>query len=305
MIGTHMATTLRARGYETFGIARSSASSRMEGIAPEGVYRVDVLDRDHLQATVEAVRPDLVVHLAAQAYNGRSWDTETLTHQTNILGTLNVLKSVRAVVPEARVVLACSSAEYGDFDPADVPLKEDHPLRPITPYGISKVATENLGFQYYANFGLNVYLPRLFIHVGTGHPPATAIQNFARQLAMIARGKMEPVLRVGNLETGRDFVDVRDGVAAINLLVERGQPGTPVNICTQTGHTIRNVLETLIEIAGLDVEVEQDPALFRPSDEPMLVGSNERIRALGWKPEYTLRETLEAVYRDWLDRIDR
>ena len=129
-------------------------------------------------------------------------------------------------------MLACSSAEYGNIRPDECPLKEERLLQPFSPYGVSKVGVECLGFQYHANYGMAVYLPRLFIHVGTGHPPATAIQNFARQLALIAKGKAEPVMKVGVLTTARDFIDVRDGVEGMMLLLEAGQPGRPVNICT-------------------------------------------------------------------------
>ena len=146
-------------------------------------------------------------------------------------------------------------------------------------------------------------LPRLFIHVGTGHPPATAIQNFARQLALIRKGKLEPVIKVGRLDTARDFIDVRDGVAAMMLMIEKGCFGQPTNVCTGQAHKISDILELLLDISRLDVQVVADPALMRPSDEPLLLGDNSRIRALGWQQQYSMRTTLEAVYEDWLQRI--
>ena len=120
---------------------------------------------------------------------------------------------------------------------------EDRPLKPITPYAVTKVATELMGYQYFKNYGMTVFLPRMFIHVGTGHPPATAIQNFSRQLALIAKGRLPPLLRVGNLDTARDFIDVPDGVNGMMCLLEKGRPGIPVNICTGTAHSIRDTLE--------------------------------------------------------------
>jgi len=290
-------------GWDTFGIARSSAASR---IAPEdhhGVFRCDILDENAVFKVIEKAQPDVVMHFAAQAFNGSSWEMEWITHQTNCLGTFNVLDCCRQIVPAARIVLACSSAEYGDVQPHDCPLAEDRPLHPITPYGVSKVATENLGFQFFRNYGMKIFLPRLFIHVGTGHPPATAIQNFARQIALIAHGRLEPVVRVGNLQTARDFIDVRDGVRALMLLLERGEAGKPMNICNGEAVTIAQALETLIEISGCNVQVETDPALLRPSDEPLLLGDNSRLKALGWNRQYTIRQTLEAVYNDWMVRV--
>jgi GDP-4-dehydro-6-deoxy-D-mannose reductase len=200
------------------------------------------------------------------------------------------------------VLLACSSAEYGDVQPEECPLVEDRPLRPITPYGVSKVATENLGYQYFKNYGLKVFLPRLFIHVGTGHPPATAIQNFARQVALIAKGRSEPVIRVGRLDTARDFIDVRDGVAGMMRLLDQGRAGDPINICTGEAVTIRQTLDMLLELGGVRAEVREDPALLRPTDEPLLLGDNRKLRALGWERRFPIRETLAGVLNDWMQR---
>lgn len=304
MIGSHFANATGQNGGSIFGIARNSASSRIAASPDPNIFRVDILDRDALDNVMRRVQPDLVIHMAAQAFNSISWQTEETTHLNNYQGTVNVLKTTQAVVPGASVILACSSAEYGDIQPEDCPLVEERFLRPITPYGVSKAATECLGYQYFSNFGLKVFLPRLFIHVGTGHPPATAIQNFARQLALIAKGKLEPVVRVGNLESARDFIDVRDGVSAMMMMLEKGVPGVPVNICTGTAYKISDILERLIRISGLDIKIETDKDLFRPSDEPLLLGDNSRLCELGWEQQYTIDQTLQAVYEDWLSRIN-
>lgn len=304
MIGSHCAEATRKRGWQTFGLARNSASSRIAADPDPTILRVDILDRDALEDAVVKIKPDLVIHMAAQAFNSISWKTEETTHLANYQGTVNVLKTTQKNAPHASVILACSSAEYGDIRPEDCPLTEERFLRPITPYGVSKAATECLGYQYFTNFGLKVFLPRLFIHVGTGHPPATAIQNFARQLALIAKGKLEPVVRVGNLESARDFIDVRDGVTAMMVMLEKGSPGVPMNVCTGTAYKISDILDRLIRISGLDIKVETDENLFRPSDEPLLLGDNSRITSLGWKQRYSIDETLQAVYEDWVSRVE-
>jgi len=303
MIGLHFAHAAREAGWETFGIARNSASSRIAAMEDSSVIRCDMMDYQALDEVFRSIKPDIVVHMAAQAFNGVSWKMEWSTHQTNYLGTVNVLRCCRVNVPEAKLLVACSSAEYGDVKPEDCPLKEDRPLRPISPYGVTKVATEALGFQHFHNYGMQVYLPRLFIHVGTGHPPATAIQNFARQLALISKGRLGPEVHVGNLTTARDFIDVRDGVAAMMLLLAKGPVGQPVNICTGEAVSIEEVLHTLIEISGQKVTIVADPELTRPSDEPLLLGDNTRLKNLGWTRKYTMRQTLEAVYADWRARI--
>jgi GDP-4-dehydro-6-deoxy-D-mannose reductase len=303
VIGSQIARLASSQGYETFRIARSGAASRMAVLQDKKVFRCDILDRGALEGVVDRIKPDLVIHLAAQAYNGIPWEMEDITHLTNYTGTLNVLKACRRLVPEAKLVLACSSAAYGDVKSEDTPLQEARPLRPITPYGVTKAATEALGYQYCKNCGMAVFLPRLFIHVGTGHPPATAIQIFARQLALISRTMAPPTVRVGNLATARDFVDVRDGARAMLLLAEKGTPGDPINVCSGTAHGISQILEMLLEISGQKVEILADPQLLRPSNELLLLGDNTKLKALGWSPHYSTRETLATVYEDWLARI--
>lgn len=304
MIGSHFAVKMRALGYETYGIARSSSASRMAVNQDASIIRCDMTDRSALDEIVKNLEPEIVIHMAAQAFNGLSWQMEDYTHYANYNSTLNLLRSCRKHCTDAKILLACSSAEYGDVIESDCPLQENRMLKPITPYGISKVVTEMLGYQYYKNYNMNIFLPRLFIHVGTGHPPATAIQNFAMQLALIAKNKAKPTLKVGNLQTSRDFVDVRDGVDAMLIMLEKGKPGDPVNICTGKAYSIADILDMLVEISGLEVNIVQDKTLLRPSDEPLLLGDPSRIMGMGWKPKYSIKETLTAVYQDWIKRCD-
>ncbi len=304
MVGSHFMSLYQGEGHEVYGLARNSAASRIAAVQPANIIRCDILERDALMETFKALKPDIIIHMAAQAFNGESWKMEYMTHRTNYFGTLNVLYCAHELNTDVKVLLACSSAEYGNITPNDCPLCEDRPLLPWTPYGVSKAGEEMLGRQYALNFGLKVFLPRMFIHVGTGHPPVTAIQNFARQLALIKKGKIEPIIRVGNLETARDFIDVRDGTAAMKLLIEKGQPGEPYNICTAHAHKIEDILNILIELAGIDVQVIHNKELFRVADEPLLLGDNSKITRLGWKQKYTIRETLQNVLEDWYNRID-
>ncbi len=303
MVGSHFMKSYKDEGAEVLGVARNSASSRMAAIQDESIRRCDILDRDALMRVMKDFKPDVVIHMAAQAFNGDSWNLEYLTHETNYIGTLNVLYCVREAVPEAKLLLACSSAEYGDIKEEDCPLKEDRLLKPHTPYGVSKAGVENLGRQYALNYGMKVFLPRMFIHVGTGHPPATAIQNFARQLALIKAGKMEPELHVGNLTTYRDYIDVRDGVKAMRLMLEKGNPGEPYNICNGKAFKIQEILDMLIKISGTETKVVSDKALFRMADEPLLLGDLSKIKALGYERGYTMEETLTDVFHDWEERI--
>ncbi len=303
MIGSHFMKSYKDDGYEVYGLARNSASSRMAAVQAADIIRSDILDRDAMVRVFKKIEPDIIVHMAAQAFNGDSWNLEYLTHQTNYIGTLNVLNAAREVVPKVKIILACSSAEYGNITEEDCPLVEERLLKPHTPYGVSKVGVENLGLQYALNYGMEIYLPRLFIHVGTGHPPATAIQNFARQLALIKKGVIEPEIHVGNLTSARDFIDVRDGVRAIRLIVEKGNPAEPYNICNNKAYKIQEILDMLVEISGTNAKVVSDKSLFRPADEPLLLGDNSKITAFGYKREYSMHKTLEDVFADWESRI--
>ncbi len=303
MVGGEFARAYKEQGHEVVGIARPSAPARMYESKRSDVIRCDLLDRDQIEKVIADVNPDLVIHMAAQAFNGLSWQCETLTHQTNYFGSLNLIRAVSHMKTPAKMLLACTSAEYGSFKPEECPLKEDRDLRPITPYGASKAGMEMLAYQYMANYGLKIFLPRMFIHVGTGHPPATAIQNFARQLAMAKKGLCEPEIHVGNLNTSRDFIDVRDGVNGMMLLAASDMVGVPVNICTGTAYKISDILNWLIELAGIKVKVVRDERFVRISDEPTLVGDNSRLKSLGWKQKYTIKQTLQAVLDDWMKRV--
>ena len=303
MIGSHFMKSFKDDGYEVYGVARNSATSRMAAVQDPSIIRLDILERDAMIRIFKDIKPDIIVHMAAQAFNGDSWRLEYLTHETNYIGTLNVLYAAREVVPEAKILLACSSAEYGNITEEDCPLVEDRLLKPHTPYGVSKVGVENLGLQYALNYNMKVYLPRLFIHVGTGHPPATAIQNFARQLALIKKGVIEPEIHVGNLSSARDFIDVRDGVRAMRLILDSGKPAEPYNICNHKAYKIQEILDMLVEISGTNARVVSDKALFRLADEPLLLGDNSKITALGYTREYSMHKTLEDVFADWESRI--
>jgi len=303
MIGRHFDQACQQAGWQTFGIARNSSASRLADEPLQGLYGCDVTDRDSLAKIFEQHHFDVVAHFAAQAFNSLSWEQPWYTHQVNVFGTLNVLECVKKYCPKAKVLLACSSAEYGLTKVSDGLLSENRELKPVSPYGVSKVATEHLGYQYFLNYGLQVYLPRLFIHVGTGHPPATAIQNFARQIARIKKGVQKPVMTVGNLDSSRDFIDVRDGVAAMMRLLESDLVGQPVNVATGKAHSIRYVLDTLLKLADIAVDVQESTELLRPSDEEILLGDNSKLLGLGWTQQHSFEDTLKAVLSDWMSRV--
>jgi len=305
MIGKHLAKVLHEAGYEVAGLSRATSASRY-AISKTFYthFQGDILDREFLKSAWATWKPELVFHLAAQAYNGESWKAEDSTYLLNIGGSRNVFEACRQYSPGARVIPACSSAEYGVVPDALMPIHEERtPLHPITPYGVSKASMEMMAHQYGENYGMDFVLPRLFIHVGPDHPPVTALQNFARQLAAISLGLQEPVMRVGNLESSRDFVDVRDGVEALRLLAETGKRGEVYNLCSGKAWTMQESLDLLVEISGCTVDVRQDAGLIRLSDEKVLLGDPGKLAALGWRASTPFRQTLRDIFENWVKRL--
>lgn len=256
---------------------------------------VDVTDARSVQAAVGAAEPGVLYHLAAFTHVGDSWRDPEQALAVNVLGTLHVLAAARASGRPCRVVVVSSSEVYGRAGAEDMPLSEDAPMRPVSPYAASKAAAEMVALQEALGHGGDVVRVRPFNHTGPGQSAAFAVPALARRVAE-AEAARAPAIRAGNLQARRDFTDVRDVVRAYRLLAELGRAGEVYNVCSGVDVAIGEVLERLIEIAGVKLSVEQDPALARPSDTPCIRGDASRLAAAtGWKPEIPLAGTLEAV----------
>ncbi len=307
-VGSHLAEYLLEKNYEVFGSVRWRSKrdniAHLEAAKSITLIETDIKDPLSVRQTISEARPDEVYHLAAQSFVPASWAAPAETLDTNIQGQLNVLEAVREVVPDATVHVVGSSEEYGLVFPDEVPIDEDQPLRPLSPYGVSKVAQDLLGWQYFRSFGMNVVRTRAFNHTGPRRGEVFVTSNFAKQLADIAKGNRKPIMKVGNLEASRDFSDVRDTVKAYYLVVTRGEPGKVYNIASGKGRTIQSMLDILLEISGLDVEVVQDPSRMRPSDVMVLEGSYQRVKEeLGWEPRIPFEQTMKDLYEFWLERV--
>ena len=293
MIGTALSEHLKDLGYEVSGISRSTSDARYE---PRDHYLGDILDTAFVKRVFKDFKPDVVFHLAAQAFNGESWAAEQTTYITNIQGSRNIFEACRDYAPAARVIPACSSAEYGKTEKQ--PISENTPLKPISPYGVTKACMEMMGQQFADNYDMDFVFPRLFIHVGTGHPPYTAIQNFAKQFA-----EQRETISVGNVDTGRDYVDIRDGVKALSLLMIDGEAGEVYNVCSGELHSTDFLLFLFEKISGYNPTIISNKNLFRPSDEKSLLGNPQKINRIGWNAEIPIKKTLEWVYNDWRMRL--
>ena len=304
--GSHLVDYMLTRNdCEIFGIQRwRSRTENIEHFADKiTILECDLRDATSTRDTLERVRPDWIFHLAAQSFVPTSWIAPTESLTTNIFGQLNVFEAVRKIGLKCRIQLACSSEEYGMVFPNEVPIKETNPLRPLSPYAVSKVTQDMLGYQYWMSFQVDSVRTRGFNHEGPRRGPVFVASDFAKQIADIEKGRKPPVLRVGNLEAKRDFTDVRDMVRAYWLALEKCEPGEVYNICSGTAWSIQKVLDHLLSLTKTKIEVKQDPARLRPSDVPILLGDNSKfVKATGWKPVIPFEKTLADMLEYWRAR---
>ena len=302
--GSHLVERLLAGGHEVLALVHAATSH--QGLPDHPRLRPvagDLLDPAALAEAVQDARPDLIFHLAGQAYPARSWDTPAQTLAINTGGTANVLPAAVAI-GRPRVVVVTSAEIYGELRPDELPLTETSPARPRHPYGVSKLAAGELVRVYWARYGLPVVEARPFNHIGPRQARGFVVPDFAAQLAAIRLGQQPPVMRVGNLSPQRDFTDVRDVAAAYLRLAEAGRPGEAYLICSGQPVSVRHLLDTLIELAGVAVDVQTDAARLNPSDTPCLYGSNAKIAAdTGWQPAIPLRQSLADALDDWEGRL--
>jgi GDP-4-dehydro-6-deoxy-D-mannose reductase len=302
--GSHLAEYLLAEHpeVEIFGLYRWR--SRMENIehvrSRVTLLECDLRDYTSVHAALAASRPEAIFHLAAQSFVPSSWTAPNETLTTNITGQTNLFEAIRALGLDPVVQLACSSEEYGLVLPDEVPIKETNPLRPLSPYAVSKVTQDYLGYQYFMSYGLKAIRTRGFNHTGPRRGHVFVTSNFCSQVAAIELGLQEPVIRVGNLDAVRDFTDVRDMVRAYWLAATKGKPGEVYNIATGEGIVIREMLDKIIRLAQVEVKVETDPARLRPSDVEILIGDSSKFRAdTGWEPRIPFDQTLRDLLDHW------
>ncbi len=303
-VGSHLVDYLTdIQGLEVHGTRRPR--SRDEFTRPDIQYHEgDITDYTSIADLISIIEPDYIFHLAAQSFVPLSWRAPRTTLETNITGTLNILEAIRASKRDIKVQVAGSSEEYGIVNSEECPVTETQPLRPLSPYGISKIACDLLAQQYYHSYDLHTIITRAFNHTGPRRGEQFVTSKIAKQLALIKLGKAEPVLTLGNLQAVRDFTDVRDVVRAYWLAVKHCLPGQPYNIGTGIGHTIEQVVHLLEEVSEVKFELKQDPQFMRPSDVPRLVCDSTTFRsATGWKPEILFRQTLKDLFDYWMRRL--
>jgi GDP-4-dehydro-6-deoxy-D-mannose reductase len=290
-VGRYLLDALRAEDAEVFACGGPNDRGEHDCI-------VDVRDERTLRRALEAFRPTVVFHLAAQTFVPDALRAPVETYETNVMGTGRLVQAVRGYAADSRVriVFASSAEVYGARDPSEYPLRESLDLRPVNPYGASKAAAEAILLGEARSFGTDVVIARAFNHIGPGQREDFVVASLAAQLARIAAGG-PPQLLVGNLNAARDFLDVRDVAAAYVALARGGERGEIYNVCSGRAVTIRDVLRELIAIARVPVEVREDSRRVRSADIPLSVGAPEKLRArTGWSPQIPMPRSLRDIY---------
>ncbi len=298
-IGLHLAKFLQAKGWNVVGAYLTADFNRLPKLPNLTFVHCDLRDGQRVERLVSDCDPTHVFHLGAQSLPTVSWADPVETFESNIMGSLHVFEAVRHRKRPPVVVSACSSAEYGNVQASDIPVVEEHPLRPLHPYGISKVCLDLLAREYFLDYKIPAVNLRLFNTTGPGKTN-DAPSDFVRQLIKIKKGLQSPVINVGNLKPRRAFLDVNDTVRGFYLAAMKGKRGESYNLCATTTHEIGELLRTAIRLSGVKASIRPASHLMRPSDEKIIFGSTAKFRTqTGWKPVLTIEQTLASMLKYW------
>jgi GDP-4-dehydro-6-deoxy-D-mannose reductase len=299
-VGSHLLDLLQADSAELIAWRRSPLPTPHPPL-PIHWMTVDLLDRDAVHRAIDDVRPSAIYHCAGASHVGQSWDRTSDTLAINVLATHHLFEAIRRARLKTRVLVPSSSYVYRA---SEVPITEEHPIGPNTPYGFSKLAQETLGMRVARYDGIDAIVSRSFNHIGPRQDPTFFASGVARRLALIEAGRAEPFIDVGNLDTRRDLTDVRDTVRAYRALIHIGQPGRPYNVCSGRAFAMREVLDTLLAVADVRVDVRTDPSRYRPQDSSVIAGDPRRLaEETGWTPRIPLAQTLRDVFEYWRAQV--
>lgn len=302
--GGHLAQTLLDRGDEIFGVARDAGQGLNHLSREVSPTILDMRDPQVVDNLLAEIQPDAIYHLAAQAFVPTAWADPWMTLENNIRPQLNILEAMVRQKSNARLLIVASNEVYGRVRSSELPVKEDTPLRPNNPYGVSKVAQDMLGLQYYLSHQVDVLRVRAFNHIGPRQSPIFVTASFAKQIAEIETGLIEPVLHVGNLEAKRDFTDVKDVMQAYVLLVLHGDSGEAYNVGTGRAHSIQALLDILLSFTDVDIKIAPDPNRLRPADVPVIYADNSKLRTkTGWAPTCKFEDSLRHVLDYWREEV--
>ena len=286
-VGTHMRRLLEAK----FNVIATGHGN-------------DIRDREQVSRLVKKTRPDVVINFASITTVRESFEDPERTYKVGFLGMLNLLSELKEHGFSGRLLNVSSSEVYGFPREDQLPISENTPTSPMSPYAVNKIAAETLCQQWSRTEAVEIVTARPFTHIGPGQSDRFAISSFAKQIAEIMLGKREAVIRVGNLDSTRDLTDVRDVVRAYVVLLERGSSGNIYNICSGKETLMRSLLDNLIQLSKIDIKVEQDPSLVRQQEQQRILGSFEKLhKETGWEPEISISQTLSDTLAYWLEKL--
>jgi len=267
--------------------------------------RIDLLDKGKVENIIFEFQPDYVLHLASFSSVAFSWKEPNISFQNNTNIFLNLLEAIRKLNIATRILSVGSSEEYGNVEQKDLPLTEDHPLKPVSPYAVARVSQELLSKVYAHGYGLDIVLTRSFNHIGPFQKDVFVLSSFVKQMVeMKYNGTGANKLMTGDITIIRDFTDVRDVVSAYYMLLTTGKKGEVYNVCNGIGWSLKEIIDKISRILAIDVETTPDAGLFRPDDNRAIIGSNEKLRnAVKWTPKYTLEDTLNEMILYWQKQI--
>lgn len=304
-IGSHLVRFLAGEGFSVTGTCRLPGDKPGANLEKLRFVHCDLANGQQVTQLMTDLQPTYVFHLGAQSLPTRSWEDPVETFQSNIMGSLYLFEAARRMKSMPVIVSACSSAEYGHVPESEIPVTEEYPLRPLHPYGISKVCLDLLAREYFLDYQIPAINVRLFNTTGAGKT-GDAPSDFVRQIVRIKKGLQEPVIEVGNLETERAFLDVVDTAWGFYLAALKGKPGEAYNLCADKTHRMRSILHSAMRVAGVEAEVRPVERLMRPSDEKVIFGTTRKFHAdTGWAVTRTIEDTLKAMIEYWDARTNQ
>jgi GDP-4-dehydro-6-deoxy-D-mannose reductase len=269
------------------------------------LFQVDLNNKEKADEVIEETKPDFIFHLAALASPSESFKDPLFTITSNISMQINVLEAVKKYeLFKTRILIVSSADVYGIVDPKDLPIDEQTGFHPTNPYAVSKLTQDFLGLQYATSHNLEIIRVRPFNHIGAGQSSQFVVSAFAKQIAEIEKGNKEPVIYVGNLETKRDFTDVRDIVTAYQQILEKGTIGDVYNIGSGVSYKISDILDSLLKLSSVEIDVKIDEKRLRPSDTPELVCDTRKLVGItGWRPRHSIDDTLKNILDYWREIV--
>jgi len=305
-VGKHLARYLMKDNNEILGIDLKLDGFKADELKSKiKVSEVDIKDKKSIEDIIKKFKPQQIYHLAAQSSVNLSWKDPRETFRINVFGGINILKSIKNYCPACKILVVCTAEEYGKMDKKGEAIDENFKIYPSSPYAVSKSALDFFSTIYYKAYNTQDFISRSFNHIGPGQSERFVASDFAKQIAEIESGLREPIIKVGNIEAVRDFLDVRDVVEAYSCIINKGKVGQTYNVCSGIKYKISDLLDTLLSLSAVPkIRIEVSKDRFRPIDTDIVYGDNRKIKShTGWEPKYIIKHSLEDMLNYWRKHI--